>query len=47
MHSSIFRAESIGSIFRHEQDLLHGASGQIEQGQEGVHHVGCQVVYTA
>ena len=46
MNSSIFRAEFIGSMFRHEQDHLHGAGGQIEQGQEGVHNVGCQVVHT-
>ena len=47
MYSSFFRAESIGSMFRHQRDHLHGAGGQIEQGQEGVHHVGCQVVHTA
>ena len=32
-------------FFRHQQD--HGADGQIAKGQQGVHHVGGQVVLIA
>ena len=42
----IFRAESNRSINRIAQSHLQGAGGQVNQGHEGVHHVGCQVVQT-
>ena len=35
----IFRAESNGSTHRIPRSHLEGAGGQVDQGQEGVHHV--------
>ena len=37
--SLIFLAESNGSIYRIPRRHLEGAGGQVDQGQEGVHHV--------
>ena len=42
----IFRAESNQRIFRTQRHHLHGAGGQVEQGQGGVQHVGGGVVQT-
>ena len=37
--SIIFQAESNGSIYRIPRSHLEGAGGQVDQRQEGVHHV--------
>ena len=39
IYGSIFRTESNGSNFKYIQTRLHGAGGQVELGQEGVHNV--------
>ena len=44
--SLIFRAESNGSIFGIPQNHRQGAGGQVDQGQDGLHHVGGGVVQT-
>ena len=46
VNSLIFRAESNGSTYRIPRSHLEGAGGQVDQGQEGVHHVGGRVVQT-
>ena len=46
VNSIIFRAESNGSTYRIPQSHLEGAGGQVDQGLEGVHHVGGRVVQT-
>ena len=40
----IFRAKSIGSIFRILGYHIHGAGGLVEKGEGGFHHVGGGVV---
>ena len=40
----MFGAESNGIIYRIQRSHLDGAGGQVDQGQEGVHHVGGRVV---
>ena len=42
-NSIMFRAESSGIIHRIPQIHLEGAGGQVDQGHEGVHHVGGRV----
>jgi hypothetical protein len=44
--SLIFRAKSNGIINRIPQSHLEGAGGQVDQGLEGLHHVGGRVVQT-
>ena len=38
--SLIFQAESNGIIHRIPRSHLESAGGQVDQGKEGVHHVG-------
>ena len=44
VNSLIFRAESIGNIYRIYRSHLEAAGGQVDQGQEEVHHVDGRVV---
>ena len=44
VNSPIFQAESNGSICIIPQSHHEGPAGQVDQGEEGVHHVCVQVV---
>ena len=44
--SLILRAASNGSICRIPRSHLDGAGGQVDQGQDGVHHVTIEAILT-